>query len=273
MLTSTSVILAPLTTLLKGSKREVTGLVLSIVELLMQSALHLGGSEALTSFISQLMELNFLQTILVGLRGAHEAHQTSGPNRAKTWLDVLVETDYYSILARIALASPNLFIEAVKVAAPALLNEPFETTISWILSEWFRHLDNISHPEKKKLSCLAVTTLLQTGQPWITVRLQELMTVWTEVVVELYDNDERKDDCLVYGDVELMKGANETAEQEGQRKLMFADPVHRFDLKPFIREHLRQAIIACGGNEAFQEQWIINVDKDVLSEFSKLGIF
>ncbi|KAL8843765.1 MAG: hypothetical protein Q9176_001727 [Flavoplaca citrina] len=273
MLASASVVLAPLTTLLKGSKREVTGLVLSIVELLMQSALHLGGSEALTSFISQLVELNFLQTILVGLRGAHEAHQTTGPNRAKTWLDVLVETDYYSILARIALASPNLFIDAVKVAAPALPNEPFETTISWILSEWFRHLDNISHPEKKKLSCLAVTTLLQTGQPWITVRLQELMTVWTEVVVELYDNDERKDDCLVYGDVESMKGANETAEQEGQRKLMFADPVHRFDLKPFIREHLQQAIIACGGNEAFQEKWVVNVDKDVLSEFSKLGIF
>ncbi|KAL9027573.1 MAG: hypothetical protein Q9180_007311 [Flavoplaca navasiana] len=101
----------------------------------------------------------------------------------------------------------------------------------------------------------------------------ELMTVWTEVVVELYDNDERKDDCLVYRDVESMKGANETAEQEGQRKLMFADPVHRFDLKPFIREHLQQAIVACGGNEAFQEQWVVNVDKDVLSEFSKLGIF
>lgn len=271
MLASTGPMLSPLTSLLKGSKREVTGLVLSIVELLMQSALELGGSENFTSFTSQLLDANLIQTVLSGLRGAHEAHQTTGPHRAKTWLDVLVETDYLCILARLALASPNLFIDAVKAATP---NEQFETTVSWLLSEWFRHLDNIGHPEKKKLNCLAVTALLQTGQPWILEHLQELMTVWTEVVVELYDNDGRQDDCLVYWDAEAMKGANETAEVEGQRKLMFADPVHRVDLKPFIREHLQYAIASSGGsNEAFQEQWVVNVDKDVLQGFSKLGIF
>ncbi|KAI4091352.1 MAG: hypothetical protein LQ339_008149 [Xanthoria mediterranea] len=271
MLASTGPMLSPLTSLLKGSKREVTGLVLSIVELLMQSALRLGGSENFTSFTLQLLDANLIQTVMSGLRGAHEAHQTTGPHRAKTWLDVLVETDYLCILARLALASPNLFIDAVKAATP---NEQFETTVSWLLSEWFRHLDNISHPEKKKLNCLAVTALLQTGQPWILEHLQELMTVWTEIVVELYDNDERQDDCLVYWDVKAMKGANETAEVEGQRKLMFADPVHRVDLKPFIREHIQYAIASSGGsNEAFEEQWVVNVDKDVLQGFSKLGIF
>ncbi|KAL8669754.1 MAG: hypothetical protein Q9168_005669 [Polycauliona sp. 1 TL-2023] len=270
MLASAGPILLPLTNLLKGSKREVAGSVLSIVELLMRSALELRGTEGLTSFTTQLLEFNFLHTVILGLRGAHEAHQTTGPNREKTWLDVLVETDYYSILARLALASPNILIDAIRAATP---NDPFDTTISWLLSEWFRHLDNISHPEKKKLNCLAVTALLQTGQPWILIRLQELMAVWTEVVVELYDDDERKDDCLVYWDPEATKGAKETAEQEGQRKLMFADPVHRIDLKPYIREHIQHAIAASGGNEAFQNQWVVNVDKDVLQEFSKLGIF
>ncbi|KAL8994224.1 MAG: hypothetical protein Q9169_005740 [Polycauliona sp. 2 TL-2023] len=270
MLASTTFLLAPLTSLLKGSKRQVAGLVLSIVELLMRSALDLGGIEGLTSFTTRLLEMNILQTIMGGLRGAYEAHQTTGPNRAKVWLDVLIETDHFSILARLALTSPNFFINAIKAATP---DDSFETTISWVLSEWFQHLDNISHPEKKKLNCLAVTALLQTGQPWILVHLQELMTVWTEVVVELYDDDERKDDCLVYRDTGAIHGADEAAEQAGSRKSMYADPVHRHDLKCFICEHLQLAITASGGNDAFQNQWVVNVDKDVLQEFSKLGVF
>ncbi|KAL8766030.1 MAG: hypothetical protein Q9209_007059 [Squamulea sp. 1 TL-2023] len=270
MLASADMILAPLPNLLQGSKREVSGSVLSIVELLMQSALELGGIEALTVFTSRLLQVDFLQTILSGLRDAHEAHRTTGPHRTKTWLDVLVETDYFSILARLALAGPDIFIHAVRVATP---QEQFVTTIAWLLPEWFRHLDNISHPERKKLHCLAVTVLLQTGQPWILDHLQDLMAVWTEVIVELYDNVERKDDCLVYWDVEAMRGASETAEQERQRKIMFEDPVHRLDLKPFIREQLQHAITSSGGSDEFQAQWIINVDKDVLQEFGKLGIF
>lgn len=222
MLASTNMILTPFTSLLRGSKREVTGIVLSIVELLMQSALELGGNETLRALTAQLLEVNLLQTILSGLHGAHEAHQTTGPNRSKTWLDVLVETDYFSVLGRLALANPNLLIDAV-IAATA--NEQVENTVEWLLSEWFRHLDNISHPEKKKLNCLAVTALLQTGQPWIMKHLQDLMAVWTEAVVELYDNDERKDDCLMYWDGETLTGTNETAEQERQRKVRRYPPV------------------------------------------------
>lgn len=220
MLASVTTFLPPFVNLLEGAKREATGLVLSIVELLVRSALEFGGNDALTALTSQLLEHNFLQIILSGLRNAHEAHQTSGPNRSKTWLDVLVETDYLSILSRIVLASPNIFVDAVKAASP---KEQLDVTVKWLLSEWFRHLDNVSHPEKKKLSCLALTALLQTGQPWILEHLQELMTVWTEAVLELYDAEDGKgEDCLVYKDPDALKATDETAEQEGQRKVRFS---------------------------------------------------
>ncbi|KAL8681346.1 MAG: hypothetical protein Q9186_002555 [Xanthomendoza sp. 1 TL-2023] len=270
MLASTNMILTPLRRLLEPSvKREASGLVLSVVELLMQSALELGGVEALTTLVSQLLEFDVLQAILAGLHNAHVANQTTGPHRLRTWLGVLAETDCFSLLARLTLASPSLLIDAIAAAIP---NEQLETSIGWILSEWFRHFDNISHPEKKKLNCLALTALLQTGQPWIMEHLQDLMSVWTEVVVELYDDIERKDDCLVYWDVEALKGPSETAEEERVRKLTFEDPVHRLDLKPFIREHMQNAINSSGGNEAFQSQWVVNVDEIVLREFGKLGV-
>lgn len=57
------------------------------------------------------------------------------------------------------------------------------------------------------------------------------------------------------------------------RQLLIADPIHRLDLKTCIREHLQRAIAHCGGNEPFQAEWVVNVDKDVLEGFGKLGIF
>lgn len=218
VLASISVFLPPFVSLLEDAKREATGLVLSIVELAVRSALELGGHDALRTLTSQLLHFNFLQTVLTGLRGAYQAHEGSGPNRSKTWLDILVETDYLSILSRLALASPNLLVDALKAA---LSNEPFDVTVKWLLGEWFRHLDNISHPEHKKLNCLALTALLQTGQPWIMEHLQDLMAIWTETVLELYDDDSRDDDCLMYTDSDALKAEDETAEQEGQRKVRF----------------------------------------------------
>ncbi|KAL8935914.1 MAG: hypothetical protein Q9216_005196 [Gyalolechia sp. 2 TL-2023] len=271
MLPSSSLLLPAFVDLLEDAKREATGLALNIIDLLMQSALELGGIEAFMSLMSQLLESKYLQTILSGLRGAHEAHQASGPNRSKSWLDVLAETDYLSILSRIVLAGPNIFVDAVKAARPS---EQFDFTIQWLLSEWFRHFDNISHPEKKKLNCLGLTALVQTGQAWMLEHLQELMGVWTETVLEFYDDDNSMGiDYMVYKDPDALKATGETAEQEGRRKLLTVDPVHRFDLKTFIREHVQQAIATSGGNETFQAEWVINVDKDVLEAFGKLGIF
>ncbi|KAL8705384.1 MAG: hypothetical protein Q9201_001503 [Fulgogasparrea decipioides] len=270
MLSSASTILVPLTSLLNGSKREIIGSILNVIELLMRSALQVGGNEALTALTSHLLEAGLLQTVVGALHGAYEAHQSIGPNRSKTWLDVLVETDYLSLLSRLSLSSPGLLLDAVRAATP---NDRLDTTIKWMLSEWFRHLDNISHPEKKKLNCLALTALLQTGQSWILSHLQDLMSIWTEAVLELYDEDNTGGDYLLYRDPDSLKGERETAEEERQRELIFADPIHQLDLKTFIREHMQHAITSSGGTEAFQGNWVVNVDRDVLEEFGKLGIF
>ncbi len=215
MLASIEMFLPSFVSLLQNAKREATSSILSIVELAVRSTLHLGGHDRLATLTSQLLQSNFLQILLSGLRGAHQAHESSGPNGRSTWLDVLIEADYLSILSRLALADLNMFIYAMHAAVPS---EQFHTLIKWLLREWFRHLDNISHPEKKKLNCFALTALLQTGQSWIMEHLQDLMAVWTEVALELYDDDANLD-CLIYTDPDAMKGEDETAEQEGQRKV------------------------------------------------------
>lgn len=48
---------------------------------------------------------------------------------------------------------------------------------------------NMGHPSQRKLNCFALTVLLETNQPWILQRLQDLMIVWSDVVTELRDED------------------------------------------------------------------------------------
>lgn len=271
ILSSSARLITPLASLLGNLKREANGIITHLIELLIRTALITGGIPAVTDLTAPLLSTHLFTTILTALQDAYSAHQTTGPNRAQSSIDGIVETDYLSVLARLAIINPALFVSAITTTAHSL-GERFETTITWLLTEWLSHFDNIGHPEKKKLSCLALTALLETNQFWILSRLQELMGIWTDVITELVDQD-TGNDSLIYWNAEALKieGA-EAPEDARRRELDFADPVHRIDVKGFIRERLERAVHACGGAEGFQAQWLVNVDKDVVRAFGALGI-
>lgn len=265
-----SALLQPLSSLLATNKPQVAGLITNLVELLIRIADHLDGSQGVSNLMTHLISSGFLSTLLIGLRSAYDAHQATGPNRPTTFIDGLVETDYLSVVARIALASPSLFLSALTATMPS---ESTETNFSWLLTEWLSHLDNVSNPEKRKLFCLALTALLETNQSWILGRLQELMTLWTDLVIELVDEDNRGADCLVWPNIDNLKpeGA-ETPADERRRNLNFADPVHRLDVQEFVRGKLQVVVEACGGHEAFESRWLVNVDAEVVRAFGALGV-
>ena len=269
-LSESSRLLGPFASLLDTTKREAAGLVINLVELLIRSADSLGGLEAIAHLTTSMISTNFLPTILKGLKTAYSAHQTTGPNHVSSSIDGVVETDYLSFLSRLALASPSLFVSALAAAMPSA---SFDEIISWLLTEWFSHFDNISYPEKKKLSCLALTALLETNEPWILSRLQELMTVWTDSIIDLVEADDGGTDCLVYRNEELLKGDwRESPADERRRKLKFLDPVHRLNIKTFVKERLEAAVLRAGGMEVFERMWVVNVDKDVLRGFGELNV-
>ena len=269
--------------LLLGSvKPEASGTVTSLVELLIRSADRLGGVSAIGDLAQLMMSSNLLSILLSSLHDAYLAHQTTGPNRAKPSIDGIVETDYFNICARLALANPSLFVSALNaiIASPMPNgNDPSGKPIEWFLTEWFSHMDNIGHPAHKKLSCLALTSFLETGQPWILSRLQSLMTIWTDVVTELVVDVSLEEgkadyrDSLVYNDPNAQKpDGPEAPADERRRVLDFEDPVHREDVRVYVREKLAVAVEKCGGMETFQREWVQNVDEDVVRAFGALGI-
>lgn len=161
----------------------------------MRAADGVGGEAAVRVLVDDMLRSGFLVKLLNGLRGAWRAHQTTGSNSPDITVDGVVETDYFSVLARIILASPQLFLGAVQSAkVNSTEQESVEQTMKWLLEEWFSHFENIGDPSRRKLMCLALTRLLevQPAQAWMLGKLQDLMTMWTDVVVELTEGNEGK---------------------------------------------------------------------------------
>ena len=246
------------------------GLVCNLIEVIIRSAGNLGGETAVAQTATDLVHVGFLFKILDGLKGSFIAHCTTGPLRKDPPVDGVVETDYFSILARLILGSVSGFCRACEQA----LAENLETTMKWLLEEWFSHFENVGDPSRRKLMCLALTTLLDTNQPFILLELQSLMTIWTDVIVELREDEEdSKGDTLLYIDNDDDAAAYAKApEDKRRRELTHIDIVHTVNVPQFVKEHLEQAISAAGGGQRFQEQWLVNVDRDVLASFSKLGV-
>ncbi|KAJ5403372.1 hypothetical protein N7509_003243 [Penicillium cosmopolitanum] len=247
--------------LLEPMTKQRSGVIPRLVERLIRGVETVdGGSETAYNAIAQsLLETNMLQSLLKGLYSAHEASQTTGPNRKRSDVDGKVETEYFSAIARLALANPTLFASA----ATAATYQAEEELFTWLLTEWFFHYDNIASASQKKLHFL-----------------QDYLTVWNAIVVELAEGgtDENADYLVCWNAPAGSETAQpessgvENAEDRRRREWNDSDATHRFPIRDFVRHRLHEVIAACGGAQRFQEEWLVNVDSDVVSAFGGLGL-
>jgi hypothetical protein len=177
--------LSALASLLGSLKPDANGTVTHLVECVIRGADGVGGEQAVKVLVGDLISTGFLQKVLEGLHGAWEHHESHGPYRElpSRAVDGVVETDYFTVLARIGLASPSVLLEALT----AVSGDSLEKTLDWLLVEWFGHMDNIGDPPNRKLMTLVLTRFLETNSEWILGRLQNMMTMWTDVLGELLD--------------------------------------------------------------------------------------
>ena len=130
MVKHSALILNKLVLVLESPRREPIGLVTHALDRLFCSAHRIGGARATQELTSSLISTSFLPTIITSLHNAHLAHQTTGPLAKQSPIDGVVEADYLTILARIALSSPSLFLEAYRHVQP----DP-DASIDWLLNE------------------------------------------------------------------------------------------------------------------------------------------
>ncbi|CAG7924157.1 unnamed protein product [Penicillium olsonii] len=280
-----------LESLLKSTTKQRLGVIPRVVELIIRGAEAVdGGSEATYRIVSQsLVESSFLASLLEGLYSAHEASQTSGPNRKTSPVVGVVETDYYSVLARLALANPAIFASSVAAAT----NSSQEQSLSWIVTEWFSHYDNIGSVSQKKLHALALTQLLALQDApldpslpppppaYMLSHLQSYLSMWTDLVTELADGgtDANADYLVCWNAPAGSEYAQPETNQEAdspetirRSEWQSGDVIHRFMIRDFVRHRLQEVISGCGGAQRFQDEWLVNIDSDVVSAFGALGL-
>ncbi|KAK5110618.1 hypothetical protein LTR62_005657 [Meristemomyces frigidus] len=272
---------AELLTTLTG-KPEAHGMVCTILQALIRAA-HSTGGESAVQQLSASMSLAILPHIFRCIHSSWTAHCTTGPRAKEPHVDGIVETDYFAVLARLILASLNSFSSAVESASNTLptnnnASSSPDETMTWLLEEWFSHVENMGDPALRKLMALALTKLLETNRPFILLNLQSLMTLWTDVITELRESAEDTGtatasmvDCLVYANPPTADPL-EAAEDASRRVLTYSDEVHTIGLPAYVAHFLGRSIEGCGGMERFREVWLVNVDRDVVAGFTGLGI-
>ncbi|OAK94196.1 ARM repeat-containing protein [Phaeosphaeriaceae sp. SRC1lsM3a] len=252
-------------------KPEANGIMTHLVQCIIRGAEGLGGEEAVQVVTRDLISTGLLAKVLEGLHGAWQHHQSHGPYRElpSRAVDGVVETDYFTVLARIGVASPSTLLSALQSVG----NTELEKTLDWLLEEWFSHIENIGDTPNKKLMTLVLTRFLEGGNTWMLSRLQSLMGVWTDVLGELLDGmDDRTVDSLYWPPEPYHPTEPEAPEDVRKRDLIYSDPVHQINLVAFVREHLQEVIQACGSEERFREEWLSRVDADVVKGFGEIGI-
>lgn len=185
--------LSAITQLMGRLKAPANGYVTDLIEMLIRAADGLGGEEAVTVFAGEMISRGLFTRLvgMEGLRGSWLAHEAIRGRFTGTVIDGDLETDYFSVLARICFVSPKSLIDALIQVNPGETGL-VDGEMGWLLEEWFSHFENIGDPCRRKLMCLALTRLLEYNTPWILAKLHSLMTIWTDVFTELTEGIDDK---------------------------------------------------------------------------------
>jgi hypothetical protein len=264
------------------------GFIVNSVENAWQAGVAVQGQAGAQEMILQYLSTGFLDQLINGLKESWEAHQTTGPKATVTKIQGLIETDYLSILSRMVYDAPELFIEAMQKSQS--LNSPptkaktssHQTTpsIDWLLEEWLSHGQDFGDPDRHKLLSMAFARFLDMPQPFLLGHMQTLLDVWTNTVTEIrsdeLDGPNAPEDTLIWKSDEVDDESlltNKTSSNDKRaRQLNRLDPVHQINLMSLIREVLGRFIQRCGGEQQFQSEVLVNIDKKVLDGFAALNI-
>ncbi|UKZ75577.1 hypothetical protein TrVFT333_003265 [Trichoderma virens FT-333] len=202
-----------------------------------------------------------------GSQSSFKTCQTTGPNRRQSKLNTVTQGDYFAILARLILAEPNLFVQML--GSVGNVNEVW----SWLSAGWFSYQAKMDNIDRQKLYLLGLTRLLELGSPMqelVLDKLQDYLDLWTNIIIDLQDGSEvNGSDCLIWGD-EVEVSEYDTPKMILEKQNQHKDPIHCVNALHFVKVRLHDVVARIGGEAVFQENWAVNVDKEVMDAFQKL---
>ncbi|KAI0375701.1 ARM repeat-containing protein [Pilatotrama ljubarskyi] len=187
-------------------------------------------------------------------------------------LPTMVLTEYVYVLARIAVADRQLFLQLVSATATA---QNVKEELIWepILNQWWNRFDNMSEPRLRKLTAMGIANLVSTGRPEVLDRLAtEICNLWIDVfgeIKEAQSNAANDPSLTLYWDKpfeEVYTDAEDTPEYERRKAVFENDPVRTTPLAGFIGARLREAEAACGGGAELQSRYLAKAEPLLLKQ-------
>ncbi|KAK5942595.1 hypothetical protein PMZ80_005160 [Knufia obscura] len=233
---------------------------------------------ALQHVVTTMIQTEYLPSLLSILHEAYSYHQDPRPNRRPPDIMGVGETSLFTLLSHILLADPSLFLSALNSLASI---DSEKDNLTWLLAEWFHQYDSTPDTIRRKTQMLAITSLLSVSSPStpLLASLQSLFSLYTDTLTELAEGaaDENRGDYLYSpappGEMLQNWPDSDSPEDVRKRHMTNWEVVYVINARDFVAEKLRHAIQACGGQQAFEQQWVTGtIDQDVLRSFANLGI-
>ncbi|XP_052792511.1 importin-11-like [Mya arenaria] len=187
----------------------------------------------------------------------------------------MVMSIYMTLVARVTLQNQDYFWTFIDQFSTQSHIQSTEL-MGLLLAAWMEGIDNMTQPEKRKLSSLALASLLTANNSGVLEKFGSIVSVCVQVLhdvcrVPVDEETAIQLDALVIADGdERGEDEHETEQEKRKRALTLKDPVHTIPLKDFVFQQLRQ-VHNQHGDETF-DRLTRQIDPDVylqLQQFSK----
>ncbi|XP_041042987.1 importin-11 isoform X1 [Carcharodon carcharias] len=182
----------------------------------------------------------------------------------------VVMSTYLGIAGRVLLQNAGFFSSLLSQIAIEL-NQEMDQLLGSIIEMWVDRMDNITQPERRKLSALALLSLLPSENGVIQDKFCGIINICVEALHDVLSEDPDTGtykDCMVMSHFEEQKVSDDEeppTEQDRRKKLLaLKDPVHTVSLQQFVYEKLKaqQELLGEQGFQSLME----SVDTEVVRQ-------
>uniref|UniRef100_A0A8C9WY09 Importin-11 n=1 Tax=Sander lucioperca TaxID=283035 RepID=A0A8C9WY09_SANLU len=168
----------------------------------------------------------------------------------------VVMSTYLGIMGRILLQNSSFFSSLLTQMASEC-SQKMDQLLGSVIEMWVDRMDNITQPERRKLSSLALLSLLPSDNSVIQDKFCGIINISVEALHDVMTEDSETGtfkDCMLMSHFEEPKLSDDEeppTEQDKRKKLLaLEDPVHSVSLQQFVYEKLK-AQQAMMGDQGF----------------------
>ncbi|XP_074993043.1 importin-11 isoform X1 [Calonectris borealis] len=185
----------------------------------------------------------------------------------------VVMSTYLGIMGRVLLQNASFFSLLLSQMA-CELGQELDQTLGNMIEMWVDRMDNITQPERRKLSALALLSLLPSLNSVIQDKFCGIINISVEGLHDVMTEDPETGtykDCMLMSHFEEPKVTEdeEPPTEQDKRKKMLAlkDPVHTVSLQQFIYEKLKaqHELLGEQGFQALME----TVDTEIVAQLQE----